>query len=290
MVTSQADAAIDQLEKEIKNHYLAAMAGLLGHPDSSSDLRAVLTDYFNWQGRRIPTEPRAVHQSAELVSSAKAVEHRDLLERLVRKIVDGDDLNAHRSRGAEKLTSRDRMLADWDVQHLHFEPKGGMDDLVFAVLDPGNAYLIGIYPHGSWALQEVGEIIVRNWPDAEIFKRSNYAIGLTREFTDDERATLRNANISTSSIMVDGQLWTSRAIGQTADGGSMIAAREAMAFQHQLNVLRWNFSERIEEIKTEVERALRRGLAGELKPTVHDGWYGFYQDEDDVFARIGELP
>jgi hypothetical protein len=127
MATSQADAVIDQLEEELKSHYLTALAGLPGCPNSGSELRAILTDYFNWQGRRISAEPHAVHRSAELLSSAKAVEHRDLLESLTKKIVSGDNLNPHRSRGAEKISKRDRMLADWGVQHLHFEPEGGED-------------------------------------------------------------------------------------------------------------------------------------------------------------------
>ena len=107
---------------------------------------------------------------------------------------------------------------------------------------------------------------MRNWPEAGLFNPSSYAIGLTQQFSDEDRATLRAANISTSSIMVDGRVWISRAIGQMADGGSMIAAWEAMKLKRQLNLLRWHLAERMAQIAADGERAALRHLPGEWGP------------------------
>jgi hypothetical protein len=279
------ETLVDRLEQEIKAHYLARM----GTPDASADLRGVLTDYLNWQFRQIPVEPRAVHRSDELIASPKAVEHRDLLEGLIAKIVRGDDLTPHLSRSAHAVGRHDSMLSDWGLQHLHFRPEGGMDDLLFAVLDPGHAYLIGIYPHRtSWALQEVAEIVVRNWPDSGIFSATHYVVGLTQQWNDEERGALRRAHISTSTVEVDGKVYAPRVIGQMGDGGSMAAARGSMAFMAELNLLRWNLEERLAGIRDAGERAAGRSLPGAWEPATHEGRFGLLQD--GVFVGIGDLP
>lgn len=282
------DALVDYLEGEIKAYYLARMVSIAGASNGAGTLQEVLTDYLNWQRRQIARGPRAVHRSAELLVSTKAVEHRDLLDRLIQKIVAGDDLTPHLSRSAQTIAKYDAMLSDWGIQHLHFKPEGGMDDLLFAVLEPGHAYLIGIYPHGSWALQELAEIVIRNWPAAGIFLESNYVVGLTRKFTDGERKQLRRAHLSVSSVEIDGKVYSPRVIGQMADGGSTVAARQAMGFVAQIDDLRWNFSDRMAAIRTEGERVAGRALPGEWEPAVSEDGFGLLQD--GVFIQIGKLP
>lgn len=281
------DELVDRLEGEIKSHYLARMADIAGVLDAAATLRDVLVNYLNWQGRQISSEPRAVDRSAELIASAKAVEHRALLARLIEKVVSGGDLTPHLSRSAQTVAKHDAMLSDWGIQHLHFKPEGGMDDLLFALLEPGHAYLIGIYPHGSWALQELAEIIIRNWPTSGIFQQLNYAVGLSHQLTDAERPQLRRANVSVSSVEIDGNVYVPRVIGQMADGGSSVAARQAMGFIHQIDDLRWNFDERIAAIKAEGERVAGWALPAEWEPALHKGGFGLLQD--GVFIQIGKL-
>lgn len=281
------DDLVDQLEAVIKAYYLAKMRRSAGALGATDGLRGVLTDYLNWQERQIPIEPRAVHRSAELIGSAKALEHRGLLEPLIQKIVSGDDLTPHLSRSAPRVGKHDALLSEWGIQHLHFRPGGGMNDLLFAVLEPGHAYLIGIYPHGSWGLKELAAVVIRNWPGAGIFSPSQYVVGLSREFTDGERKKLRRANVSVASLEIEGKVYFPRVIGQMGDGGSTVAARKAMGFVAQLNDLRWNFSERISAIRDRGERAAGRSLSAEWAPALHKGGFGLLQD--GVFVQIGEL-
>jgi hypothetical protein len=86
-----ADAVVDGLEdalKALKAYHLAQMTGQsrCAKRDRTTPC-GVLVDYLNWRGRQVAAEPRAVHRSAELIVSAKALQRRELLERLIKKIV-----------------------------------------------------------------------------------------------------------------------------------------------------------------------------------------------------------
>lgn len=278
---------LDQLEEEIRAHYVAVLSEFDPTTDSAQSMGEALRTYLDWRQRQIPPEPRAVHRSAELISSPKAIEHGQLLEDLIAKIVAGEDLTGHLSRSAQKLGKHDGLLSDWGIQHLHFRPEGGMDDLVFGVFMPGHAYLIGIYPHGSWALQELAETVVRNWPEQGIFIASTSAIGLARKWTDSERAELRKAGIAVSAIEYEGRVYSPRSIGQALNGSSVVAARQAMGFIAQLNALRWHLRAMMDAVQKAGEEAAGRSLGDEWQPAIHEGRYGFFQD--GVFVPIADL-
>ena len=77
---------------------------------------------------------------------------------------------------------RDKMLAAWGIHHLHLSSapgEGGFTargpDLLYAMFQPDDAYLLGIYTHNDWARKELVEVIVNNWPDAGLFLKSSYA-------------------------------------------------------------------------------------------------------------------
>ena len=74
---------VDQLEQEMRNFVIAEIGALRGTPTPRDPLRDVLLACSNWRRREIPARPRAVHRSARLVSSDKAVEHRDELDALI---------------------------------------------------------------------------------------------------------------------------------------------------------------------------------------------------------------
>jgi hypothetical protein len=63
-------------------------------------------------------------------------------------------------------------MSDWGLHRVHLttnvEKDGFVErtgDLLFCAFTEEDAYLIGIYPHGSWALRELVEILVREWPE-----------------------------------------------------------------------------------------------------------------------------
>ena len=41
---------------------------------------------------------------------------------------------------------------------------------------------------------------MRNWPQSGIFRASEYVLGLTQSFSDEDRASLRNAGINAGSL------------------------------------------------------------------------------------------
>jgi hypothetical protein len=102
-------------------------------------------------------------------------------------------------------------------------------DLVFAVFTGTDAYLIGVYDHRSWGLTEVLKIVVRNWPNAGLMLET-HAIGLSQDFSDDERLELRKNGINTVGVVVDNKLWVPSALGISLDGSSSRAGRRAMDF------------------------------------------------------------
>lgn len=192
--------------------------------------------------------------SAELAASAKAVNYRANLDAIVTKIKAGNDLTPHLSRavkvahepngGAAKLNrrkDRDLLGADWGLHHLHlstvieadgFVERRGRTDLLFAAFTASDAYLIGLYPHGSWALKELLEIVVHNWPDAGLMLKCDFVLGLEREWTDDERLELREAGIAQPMIEIDGKVWAAAALGQSAAGTPSRAAQKSNVVMH----------------------------------------------------------
>lgn len=277
---------VDQLEQAMRDYLIAQIGALRDAPDPDDPLRDVLLAYANWRARQIPARPRAVHRSGQLMSSDKAVEHRDELDALVAMIVTGDDLTPHLSRGAQTINRRDRMLADWGIQHLHLTPEGG-PDVVFGVFRDDDAYLIGIYPHESWALQEVVEIAVRSWPEAEIFQRLNYVVGTTQTLTDEERADIRQAGVSASIVEVDGEVYVAGAIAQTLDGSNVQDVMRINTIMHQLRDLRANLEERLEGCRDHAEKETGQRPTGEWQPLVRGGSFGFVADQ--IFVPIGHL-
>jgi hypothetical protein len=221
---------VDGIESTICSDLSAKMP-----PDSSGELasvplRELLGVYWTWRERFPSPRPRRAHRSRELEADPAAQPHASELADLERKIKAGEDLTPHLSdRVATAYLSeqqrqnmprrrrdadRDRMLAAWGIHHLHLsnlQGRGGFNqrgrDLVYAIFQPDDAYLLGVYTHDDWERKRLVEVIVRNWPSAGLFLKSNCAQGQTAQFTDDDRRLLRRANINEALIEVDGAFY-----------------------------------------------------------------------------------
>src|SRR5690242_6368979 len=179
---------VERLEKRLRRHALAELPKEKGQRQEleSLELRDLLTVYGNWRYRCPPSRPRSVHISRELEKEMEAGEAPKALGPLIQKIKDGNALKAFLSRNVNVAIDRsegtphhrrkdlDLLLAEWGVHHLHLsaviEADGFAErtrDLLFVVVRPNDAYLIGIFPHGSWTKWAVAERAVRNWPEAE---------------------------------------------------------------------------------------------------------------------------
>ncbi|QQL44423.1 hypothetical protein [Sulfuriroseicoccus oceanibius] len=178
--------------------------------------------YFNALRRRIQPAPRTVHRSAEFSCPS---ELQAGLEDLEAKIVGGDDLTPHLSRGLKKAGKQDDMLNDWGVYHLHlgtsiegdgFAERTG--PVLFALVTTSSLYEIQVYPHGNWSNREVVEIIHKNWPDTIERYRLKGVIDIAHNPTSEDVKLLRDAHVNTSLKMDDGAIYMSIGGGMMSDG------------------------------------------------------------------------
>jgi hypothetical protein len=286
------DQLVDRLERTIREHVLGVMPPDATGSLAAKDLGDLLITYGTWRSRFVAMRPRRVHWSRELDTSPKATNHETAIEAVAEKIEAGADLTPHLSKGivhahdpspTQKLAKRldrDLLIADWGVHHLHLATTldadgfvGRTEDLLFVVFKPDDAYLLNIYPHGSWALIEMLEIIVRNWPDADILHQAKYAVGLTQQFTDDERLELRKAGI-TGLVEIDGKVYMPP--GQTGAGTPMTVTRRVNSLMHVLRRLR----ESNETLDQGAERA--RDTDGQ---PISDDWQPIIYNETAALRR-----
>ena len=277
MSEAQKTDFVADIEDTVRGHVIAQMPADSTGELSKMPLRQLLGVYWTWRERFPAPRPRAVHRSQELDASANAQQYSAKLAELERKMTVGEDLTPHLSERVETAyisetqrpglhprqrdADRDRMLNAWGIHHLHlssapggggFNARGG--DLLYAVFRPDDVYLLGIYTHSDWAREELVRVIVRNWPDAGLFLKSNYVQGKRAQFTDVDRRQLRRTNVDEALFEVDGAFYGPPGIGQTAAGGSFAAARRAMDYVENLRQLRENLDSRLSAFGHELDR------------------------------------
>jgi hypothetical protein len=132
----------------------------------------------------------------------------------------------------------------------------------------------------NWSAQSILETVVANWPDAGIMVRSQFAVGLTQHWNDEQRRELRLAGVSGGVVEIDGHVWSSSAIGQTLMGQPIIAQRHAMKVHWTISELDAN----AELAHASAEYGLTRdGWAA----AVHEDQFGFINGR--TFHRLGSL-
>jgi len=243
-----------------------------------------------------------------MLASVKAAEYANDLEVLVAEVRNGADLRPRLSkrvatayvpeaqtagRGLQQRADRDVLLAAWGLHHLHLssemESNGRWvrrgNELLIGAFGARDAYLIGIYPHGSWALKELMQIVVDNWPDAGIVLRSMSGLRMGQpEPTDEERLKLHNAGVMVM-LEINGVVYAP--IGQTAAGTPVMVTRAVNEFMWTLRGLRETLPADLGRFQREVEQTQHRTLSKEWKAVVIGRMGGFRCD--DIFVRIADL-
>lgn len=241
--------------------------------------------------------------SRELKESPKCAEHKAALDALLKRIESGEDLTPHLSRaiktahdsGADRRQGklagrkdRDLLIADWGIHHLHLSTTLEEDgfvkrtsDLLFAAFTPEDAYLINVYPHGSWALMDVLETLVRNWAESGILTQAAWVNGLTQRRTDEDRLRLRNSGVA-QPVEIDGKVYSPP--GQTTAGTPIAATRRADALMWDLRHLRDSAEGIVALLNEAAESASPTGM---WKAVVHEEWCGFLND--GVFVPVRPL-
>jgi hypothetical protein len=113
---------------------------------------------------------------------------------------------AQRDKRLQHRSDLDLLISDWGLHHLHLTSEMEADgfvkrtgDLLFAAFTDDDAYLIGIYPHGSWALHELVEILVREWPGNSAVNASMSGVRLVGSISEEEHMQLRKGGGQRSS-------------------------------------------------------------------------------------------
>jgi hypothetical protein len=95
----RCDQLVKDLERLMHDYVLSTMPADPTGERATKPLAELLIAYGTWLARLVPKRPRQVHMSMELLNSQKALEHRSVLDAIIRKIEQGDDLTPHLSRG-----------------------------------------------------------------------------------------------------------------------------------------------------------------------------------------------
>ncbi len=193
---------IELLKDTLSNHW--------GYDISSIPDDEIPLFYFNAENRRPEKKVRELILADSFVCTQKLSKG---WEKLKKKIKNGEDLTPNLSKLINELNNKDFMLNDWGIYHFHLGKK--MKDsfikrtgpLLFALLDGNHFYAIGIFDHGSWANQDIIEIIHRNWPTVIENYRLRGAIDMSYHVSEKERLTLRSASVNTFTSVSDGTIY-----------------------------------------------------------------------------------
>jgi len=204
----------EAIEQELRQRLLSKLKSSTGDELSKMPVHELLVIHGNWKYRLPPPRPRVVHKASEFAATVPAADESDVDE-LVESIERGDDLTPHlstlvesqyvpvadRKRGPRR--DLDLMLSTWGVHHFHLSKAPGprqfnerTGDLLFGVVRPDDAYLIGIYNHKSWPDQDIVRILWRNWPNEGL------VLGLVgqpaTQLTDKDVESTRKAGVNTA--------------------------------------------------------------------------------------------
>lgn len=293
------DDFVDDLEKQISAYIINVMPA-----DPSGELETLpLTDlliaYGNWRSRWVPAHPRAVHWSSKLRSSLHTASHQVALNAISAAAQAGDDLTPYLSRSinnayvpqakrSARLDHRsdlDLLMSDWGLHHLHLSTKlcsnGLMErtgDLLFAAFTHDDAYLIGIFPHGSWTQKELIEVLVREWPNDSVVATLKGGLTLASHVNEHDHQELRNAGVTTlmevdGTIVMPGQ-------GMTTAGTPMRVTSHAQKVAWTLTDLRTNLGAKLSALDSQYPVA--EASATTWTSSVHDNTFWLCRGQECV--------
>lgn len=173
-------------------------------------------------------------------------EHQLGLELIESKLTKGELLRPFQSRQLKKLKTKDGLLFDWGIYHLHLGTEIQSDGfiertgpLLYLIIDDFNAYFIDVLNHGEWTNQELLRIIHRNWPQTIESSRikGKGIVGLEKNFSDEEINQLRRANVNVLIEIEPGVIYIGPGGGVAGNGQSAEAVNAYIENRNNLKRL-----------------------------------------------------
>lgn len=186
-------------------------------------------------------------------------------KRLKGLIESGQDLTPNLSKLVNKLNNKDSMLNDWGVYHFHLgeNMEGNFIErtgpLLFALLVEDKFYAIGVFNHGSWADQDIVEIIHRNWSSI-VEKYQIKGIVSSTQLTEQERLTLRKKNANSLVTVQDGTVYAPIGGGMVSSGFNLQAVMAKDRQKKFLRSLEEHLESQLESLREVFEK---KGYNGE---------------------------
>lgn len=211
--------------------------------DPTIDQMDVVTKYAWFELRRLPTKKWTVRYSTELQENQFFVDNRSYIDIIRNKAEQGEDLTVHASTLIDDIQSKDEMLADWGIYHLHpghgtrsarndFVNRSG--ELLFVIPFGDTLYFLDVLDHNSWTNFSLIEIIDNNWPSIIDKFRLKNAIELSFEPTEVELYELRKNQIN-SNFRVGNSFFSGMGGGIASNGSAIRAVQMAINVKRLLN-------------------------------------------------------
>lgn len=239
----------------------------LGYEVSLRPDEDIVHIYLNLQKRLVEPKPRQIHRSKEFQCPAELQQGLSCIESAIRN---GDDLTPYLSRLIKRADYDDPLLNHWGIHHLHLGARVDSDHfvertgpLLFVRFDSKCAYLINIFSHGAWAMQDMIRILHENWPESIESYRLNGVIGLTRSVSDQDVKVLRRKNINTFVEIGPNIVYAPIGGGAASSGISVDVVRQADYIKDQLESMEQAVVENIEQI---ADKAREKGIMLPDKP------------------------
>lgn len=301
---------VDRLERMISRHVLESMPSSAQTHLADKRVSDLLIEYGTWRDRFVSPTPRTVKLSRELKASPKATKYQAGLDTLKAKLEAGADISAHlsdrmndpfsntKAPSLEHRSDRDTLLSDWGLHHLHLTDRPNAstvkrgDDVLLAAFTDSTAYFVTIVPHPTkqegWARQDVFDILARNWAKDNVVLPLKNAVGIHNKYSDDDLRSLRNSGI-TSFMAVDGRVYASGRLGQTAAGTPMMITRRVNDTMWHLKPWRDDFDDAL--AKAGISEPAYWTPATQLTVPGFEEWAGFSAtlSTGPIFVRAARI-
>lgn len=215
--------------------------------------------YLNLRRKLVDPLPRKVHFSKEFYCPEDLKAGLNLVKSKIEK---GEDITPHLSGKFKDLNYHDMMLNDWDVHHLHLgtkmNKKTGLvkrtGPILYVKFDNENAYFIQIMKHGEWANDKIIKILHNNWLQILDPYLMKGVIEVTPKISNEERALLRKAGVSTAVEIDKGIAYKFLGGGYSSTGHGASSVRQSMRVHNRLNEMELHIKENFQKYEDAIRK------------------------------------